>query len=556
MFVIRDYKLNAKVRHPKGRGRLRVLVAAGLLATTFGAVRFLDLNTDAGSLISNAEAASPLTSHLAIPGQTEETGTYADPAVARRELPVQQDPEPSLQVSHSEIAEAAVADAVSQPAAQGNPDRDAPSLLAGIDPDQTADQNSPDMAAAPGFMDAGADLPGASVTEIESALAPVGQELQWTEHKIARGESLARIFDNQGLDASLLHRIVNSGKQAKSLANIRPGQKLRFRFDENRELTGLELQRNRVESLRISIADDEIKTETISKEVDTQVASAAGVIESSLFMDGQKAGLSDGLIMELATIFGWDIDFALEIRAGDQFRVLYEEQYLDGEKLRDGPILAAEFTNRGNVYTAVRYEDRNGEVGYFDADGHSKRRAFIRSPIKFARISSRYNPKRWHPVLKKWRSHKGVDYAAPRGTAVRATGDGRVIYRGAKGGYGRTVIVEHAGKYTTLYAHLSKYSKRAKSASRVKQGQVIGYVGKSGLATGPHLHYEFRVDGVHRNPLTVKLPKAEPISNKYKQDFTSKTKELTAMFHSLSDNDQQIRSNRRHSQGWLPTDIT
>ena len=512
MFVIRDYKLNAKVRRPKGRGRLRILAAAGLLAATFGAVKFLHLNTDAGSLISDAQAASPLTSHLAIPGKTEETGTYADPAAAPRELPVQQDPEPSLQVTHSEIAEAAGADPVAQPAAQGNPDRDAPSLLAEIDPDQTAEQNSPEMTDAPGIMDTAAvqtqDLVGASVTEIESAVTPVEQEPQWTEHKIARGESLARIFDNQGLDASLLHRIVNSGKQAKSLAKIRPGQKLRFQFDENGELTGLELQRNRVECLRISIADDEIKTETISKEIDTQVASAAGVIESSLFMDGQKAGLSDGLIMELATIFGWDVDFALEIRAGDQFRVLYEEQYLDGEKLRDGPILAAEFTNRGTAYTAVRYEDRNGEVGYFDADGHSKRRAFIRSPIKFARISSRYNPKRWHPVLKKWRSHKGVDYAAPRGTAVRATGDGRVIHRGTKGGYGRTVIVEHAGKYTTLYAHLSKYSKRAKSGSRVKQGQVIGYVGKSGLASGPHLHYEFRVRGKHRDPLRVKLPKS------------------------------------------------
>jgi len=510
MFVIRDYKLNAKVRRPKGRGRgrLRVLAAASLLATTFGAVRFLDLNTNNSSLISNAEAASPLTSHLAIPGKTEGTGTYADPELAPRELPVQQDPEPGLKVTHAEIAEADLAD----PVVRGNQDGAAPSLLAKIGPGQTADQNSPEMTDAPRIMEIATvqtqDPVGAGVTEIESTLAPVEQEPQWTEHEIARGESLARIFNNQGLDASLLHRIVNSGKRAKSLAKIRPGQKLRFRFDENRELTGLELQRNRIECLRISIADDEIKTETISKEVDTQVASAAGVIESSLFMDGQKAGLSDGLIMELATIFGWDIDFALEIRAGDQFRVLYEEKYLDGEKLDDGPILAAEFTNRGTAYTAVRYEDRNGEVGYFDADGHSKRRAFIRSPIKFARVSSRYNPKRWHPVLKKWRSHKGVDYAAPRGTAVRATGDGRVIHRGTKGGYGRTVIVEHASKYTTLYAHLSKYSKRAKSGSRVKQGQVIGYVGKSGLATGPHLHYEFRVHGRHRDPLRVKLPKS------------------------------------------------
>ena len=289
---------------------------------------------------------------------------------------------------------------------------------------------------------------------------------------------------------------------------ISPGQTLRFRYDENNELTALELQRNRVESLRIAIADDEISVEQISKAVETQVGSAAGMIESSLFLDGQKAGLSDGLIMQLATIFGWDIDFALEIRAGDQFRVLYEEQYLEGEKLRDGPILAAEFTNRGKTYTALRYEDRNGEIGYFDADGHSKRRAFIRTPIKFARVSSRYNPKRWHPVLKKWRSHKGVDYAAPRGTPIKATGDGRIVHRGKKGGYGRTVIVEHAGKYTTLYAHMSKYSKRAKRGNRVKQGQVIGYVGSSGLATGPHLHYEFRVRGKHRDPLRVKLPKS------------------------------------------------
>jgi murein DD-endopeptidase MepM/ murein hydrolase activator NlpD len=509
MFVIRDYKLKTKVRRPRRIGRLRVLAAASLLATTFGAVRFLDLNADAGSLISDAEAASPLTSHLDIPGKTGKKGTYAEPAAAPRELPAQ----PGLQVTNSEISGAAVADPAAKPAAQGNPDGDAPSLLAKIGPDHRPDPGgSPELADEPGILDTAVlqtrDLAGAEVTEDASVSAPVAQTLQWTEHKIARGESLARIFDSQGLDASLLHRIVNSGKQAKSLAKIRPGQKLRFRFDDNRELTALELQRNRVESLRISIADDEIKTETISKEVDTQVASAAGVIESSLFMDGQKAGLSDGLIMELATIFGWDIDFALEIRAGDQFRVLYEEQYLDGEKLRDGPILAAEFTNRGTAYTAVRYEDRNGEIGYFDADGHSKRRAFIRSPIKFARVSSRYNPKRWHPVLKKWRSHKGVDYAAPRGTAVRATGDGRVIYRGKKGGYGRTVIVEHASKYTTLYAHLSKYSKRAKSGSRVKQGQVIGYVGKSGLATGPHLHYEFRVRGRHHDPLRVKLPKS------------------------------------------------
>ena len=230
--------------------------------------------------------------------------------------------------------------------------------------------------------------------------------------------------------------------------------------------------------------------------------------------------------MELAGIFGWDIDFALEIRAGDQFRVLYEEHYLDGEKLRDGPILAAEFTNRGQTHTAVRYADKDGEVGYYDVDGASKRRAFIRTPIKFARISSRYNPRRWHPVLKRWRSHKGVDYAAPKGTPVKATGDGRVVFRGGKSGYGKTVIIEHAGKYTTLYAHLNGYSKRSAKGKRVKQGQVIGYVGKTGLATGPHLHYEFRVNGKHRDPLRVKLPKSLSLAKSELSAFRKQTAPL------------------------------
>lgn len=369
----------------------------------------------------------------------------------------------------------------------------------------------------------------------ESAAEPqiVQPQLTWREHKIASGDSLARIFAKQGLEAALLHRIVNSSKAAKSLAKIRPGQTLRFQFDDNDELTRLELHRNRVESLRIAISDDAINVEEISKALDTQIATTSGIIESSLFIDGQKAGLSDTKIMELAEIFGWDIDFALEIRAGDQFRMVYEEQYLDGEKLRDGPILAAEFTNRGKTFRAIRYEDSKGEVGYFDDEGNSKRRAFIRTPIKFARISSRFNPKRWHPVLKRWRSHKGVDYAAPTGTPIKASGDGKVIFRGTKGGYGRTVILQHAGKYTTLYAHMSKYSGRAKVGKRVKQGQVIGYVGTSGLSTGPHLHYEFRVNGVHKDPLKVKLPKSLSLPKSELAAFSKATTPLLAKLESI-----------------------
>ena len=484
--MIPDYKISKKVSPDSGRGSRHFLIATGVLALTLGAVRFLDLKSDHTDLIAAAEASPLLSAPLALPGRPGRASGLPEYQSSILQPQSDQSPRPAPQTE--------------QPGADP---RD-PGPLAALSPPQGTVpgtvETSPEAIEVPDAAPI-VEIPDAEALSSEPAPA------QWAEHEVASGESLASIFKDQGLEPALLHRIVNSDKQAGSLARIRPGQVLRFRYDDN-ELTTLELQRSRVESLRVEISDDEISVEQVSKEVDKQIASASGTIESSLFLDGQKAGLSEGLIMELAHIFGWDIDFALEIRAGDQFRVLYEELYLDGEKLRDGSILAAEFTNHGKTHTAVRYENSHGEIGYYDADGHSKRRAFMRSPIKFARVSSRYNPKRWHPVLKKWRSHKGVDYAAPRGTPIRATGDGRVVHRGTKGGYGRTVIVEHAGKYTTLYAHMSKYSKRAKRGGRIKQGQVIGYVGKSGLATGPHLHYEFRVHGRHRDPLRVKLPKS------------------------------------------------
>ncbi len=357
---------------------------------------------------------------------------------------------------------------------------------------------------------------------------------QWLTHKIERGESLASIFKLKSLSPGLLHRIVNSSKQAKQLAKIRPGQELRFLLNDEDGLEELVLIKSAVESVRIRATEEGFDTDVVSKDVEKRIASTTGTIESSLFVDGQKAGLSDSQIMELAALFGWDIDFALEIRSGDQFRLVFEEQFLDGEKFRNGPILAAEFVNKGNVYQAFRFEDQNGDVGYYDADGRNKRRAFIRTPIKFARVSSRFTNKRWHPVLKKWRSHKGVDYAAPTGTPIKATGAGKVIFRGWKGGYGRVVIVQHGSKYRTLYAHMSKFSSKAKAGKKVKQGQIIGYVGKSGLATGPHLHYEFRVNGVHRNPLTVKLPKSLPLPKSQLARFKKQTAPLVAKLASIA----------------------
>lgn len=378
-----------------------------------------------------------------------------------------------------------------------------------------------------------ADDAGDEAPEVLAA-NPEPQPTRWVEYRIKSGDNLARIFKQQGMSAQLLHKITHSSEQAANLARIVPGQTLRFEFDAEEQLVTLEHVLSPIRKLRIAVTDEGFSAQEVRKDVEARTAQTTGTINDSLFIDGQNAGLSDGQIMELAGIFGWDIDFALELRRGDHFSVVYEEHYLDGKKFRDGPILAAEFVNRGTVYRALRFEDAEGNVGYYDPDGSSKRRAFIRTPVKFARVSSGFTNKRWHPVLKRWRSHKGTDYAAPTGTPIKATGAGKVIFRGVKGGYGRVVIIQHGSKYTTLYAHMSRFAKKVKAGSRVKQGQVIGYVGQTGLASGPHLHYEFRVNGVHRNPLTVKLPKSTPLPKAQLASFQQATAGLLARLDDMA----------------------
>ncbi|NIP17562.1 MAG: peptidoglycan DD-metalloendopeptidase family protein [Xanthomonadales bacterium] len=341
----------------------------------------------------------------------------------------------------------------------------------------------------------------------------------WREITVHPGDSLALIFTRQGLGPRQVFEVMQAGKPAVGLKRLHPGETLRLRLDEHGQLQELVHQRDESRGLRVLYDGEGYRAEPIARELELRLAHAGATIDLSLFLAAQQAGLSDNLTMELAAIFGWDIDFALDIRRGDQFTVLYEELYLDGRKVRDGGIVAAEFINRGKSYRAIRYTDAAGHTDYYTPEGLSMRKAFLRTPVKFSRISSRFTRGRRHPILNRIRAHKGVDYAAPRGTPVRATGDGKVIHRGRKGGYGRTVVIKHGTRYSTLYAHLSGYHRRARSGRRVSQGQVIGYIGASGLATGPHLHYEFRINGVHRNPLTVKLPEAKPIKKRYRQDF-------------------------------------
>ncbi|HEB93008.1 MAG TPA: peptidase M23 [Gammaproteobacteria bacterium] len=357
-------------------------------------------------------------------------------------------------------------------------------------------------------------------------------EIHWQIETVRSGDSLARIFSRLRISPQQLDRLMRSGEDTAILKRIMPGQTLKFDVQDG-ELQQLVYVIDRLTTLHVQREGEDFGTHTITRELETRVTNASGEISSSLFLAGMDAGLSDNLVMELAGIFGWDVDFALDIREGDRFTLLYEEKYLDGEKLRDGNILAAEFTNRGKTYRALRYTDASGRSDYYTPDGKSMRKAFIRTPVDFTRISSRFG-KRYHPTLKKRKNHHGVDYAAPRGTPIKAAGDGKIVHFGRKGGYGKTIIIQHGGKYSTLYAHMSNYNRKLRRGARVKQGQTIGYVGTTGRSTGPHLHYEFRVNGVHRNPLTVKLPTAAPIQAKYRDDFLAKTRVLVSQLDMLT----------------------
>jgi murein DD-endopeptidase MepM/ murein hydrolase activator NlpD len=342
----------------------------------------------------------------------------------------------------------------------------------------------------------------------------------WEEVEVRRGDTLSAIFSRLEIH-SQLNPILSLGEDVALLRSIHPGERIRALKQDGR-LQTLVYEPNRTRHLHVTRSEEGYTAEVVEREMETRVTQGFGSVRSSLFQAGLDAGLSDNLIMTLANIFGWDIDFALDLREGDHFAVIYEQLYQDGEYVRDGAILAAEFVNRDRSVQALRYTTPEGSTDYYSPDGRSMRKAFLRMPVEFARISSRFGTRR-HPILHTMRQHRGVDYAASTGTPIRASGDGRIVHRGTRGGYGKTIIIQHGQQYRTLYAHMNGYARNTAVGSRVRQGQVIGYVGATGMATGPHLHYEFLVNGVHRDPLTVKLPDAEPLPEKYLSDFKAKT---------------------------------
>lgn len=354
-----------------------------------------------------------------------------------------------------------------------------------------------------------------ALIEPEPKPVPAFDQIKLT---IGRGDTLEKLFRQHNLNLGHLAAIAILDEPRKLFRRLKPGDEFDVTHDDG-SLVSMYSVLDLTSALKIEHGDDGFVAEIIELPIEIRKRMAYGLIETSLFESGADAGLSDKVIMNIAGIFAWDVDFVLDIRQGDNFYVQYEEIWQDGEFVTDGEIIAAEFNNDGRTHQAIRFIDSDDYSDYFTPKGDSVRKAFIRAPVDFTRISSNFNPRRKHPILNKIRAHRGVDYAAPRGTPIKAAGDGKVIHRGGKNGYGKTVILQHGGNITTLYAHMSGFAAKAGIGSRVRQEQTIGFVGATGLATANHLHYEYRLNGVHRNPRTVDLPEAEPIDAKYRDRF-------------------------------------
>jgi murein DD-endopeptidase MepM/ murein hydrolase activator NlpD len=377
-----------------------------------------------------------------------------------------------------------------------------------------------------------------ALPEIEAQTVPVQPAIiakespvsdPWQTFTIKAGDNLAYYFQQAGLTSKTLDEVLST-RHANHLKKIFPGQTLRIKVNSDSKLAALQFDVDPLTTLMIQRQENGTLTAKVEeKPIEKRVAFGGGKINDSLFVAAKHAKLDDALIMELANIFAYDIDFAQDIKPNDNFKVLYEEYFVNGVKVGNGPIVAAEFVNNGKQYRAIRYTDSEGQSSYYSPLGHSLKKAFIRTPVQYTRISSHFNLQRRHPVLHKIRAHRGVDYAAPTGTPVKAAGQGKVAFVGRKGGYGNTIVLQHGSQYTTLYGHLSRFSKNLKSGMSIRQGQVIGYVGSTGLASGPHLHFEFRINGVHHDPLKVALPLADGISGKAKTQFLAYAKELLSV---------------------------
>lgn len=347
---------------------------------------------------------------------------------------------------------------------------------------------------------------------------------------VQSGDTLSKIFQRQGLSLHTLYAILDSAPEAKRLERLKIGQKLTFILDNKEDqLLSLSTPLGKLDTLHISRAADgryQLKQQQVKAQI--RPTHTAGIITHNLSAAAQAAGLDTPLIQQLSELFAHKINLTQDLQSGDRFEVLYEKKFLNGTVIGSGAILAARLINRGQSYTAIRHQHRDGNVQYYTAEGQSLSPGFLLSPIPNARISSGFSLARRHPILNQIRPHKGIDYAAPQGTPIHSTGDGEVILTGRKGGYGKTVIIQHDGRYQTRYAHLHNFAKGIRPGTKVKQGQVIGYVGSTGMSTGPHLHYEFLVDGHQINPLSQKVPRAVALDTIERKRFHLHSRQLLA----------------------------
>jgi murein DD-endopeptidase MepM/ murein hydrolase activator NlpD len=344
---------------------------------------------------------------------------------------------------------------------------------------------------------------------------------------VGRNDTLDAIFRRMALDTSDLAAIRNLPRIRQSLDFLKPGDAIKLTHSDG-EIKELTRKVSETQTLKVVRNEDGFAANVISNPVEMRTRTATATIDSSLFQAAEQADISDTVALKLANVFAWDIDFVLDIREGDRFTAVYQQIYQDGKFLHDGEVLAAEFVNNGKVYRAVRFVTDTGSASYYTPEGLPMRKAFLRAPVEFTRVSSVFNPHRMHPILNRIRGHMGTDYAAPSGTPVHAASDGRVSFAGRRGGYGNALTLAHNNSVSTLYGHMSRFAARMRVGAHVQQGDVIGYVGMTGLATGPHLHYEYLVNGVHRNPQTVQLPGADPLRALALKTFREVTAPLLA----------------------------
>jgi murein DD-endopeptidase MepM/ murein hydrolase activator NlpD len=387
--------------------------------------------------------------------------------------------------------------------------------------------------ATPSIYDATADFLSDTTPQIQYPLT--------VDYKIKPNENLSTIFEKFELDKTTLYTITHANEVGQDFADLDVGKTLEIKINAPGELEYLIYKKDAINTLIATRSDDGFDVKMISAPIEREIATVQGTIQNSLFLDAKQAGLPDKLIMKLADIFAWDIDFAQNLKDGDQFTVVYEKFLVEGKQVYTGDIVATEFVNKGKAFSAIRYKDKEGKVTYYTPQGKVMRKTFLTSPVDFVHISSYFNLHRRHPILNTIRAHKGVDYAATTGTPVKTVGDGKIVFRGTQHGYGNVIIVQHGEKYTTLYGHLSRFQANQTVGSSVGQGEVIGYVGQTGLATGPHLHYEFRIDGVHQNPLTAHLPDSLAASKDFLAEFKAQTQPFIDKLNQLTASTPDIK---------------